>query len=95
MAAFLTGSGSSATPVFWRGTGREGNRGSLNRMSRGDVNRDLPGARKRSSFGGPGAGTNPEQLFAAGWSACCLSAIKLLAGKKKVSLLIDVAVAAS
>jgi osmotically inducible protein OsmC len=32
---------------------------------------------KLSSPGTPGAGTNPEQLFAAGWSACFLSAIKL------------------
>jgi osmotically inducible protein OsmC len=32
---------------------------------------------KLSSPGTPGAGTNPEQLFAAGWSACFLSAIKV------------------
>lgn len=31
----------------------------------------------------PGA-TNPEQLFAAGYSACFLSALKLVAGKRKV-----------
>jgi len=36
--------------------------------------------------GGAGTGTNPEQLFAAGWSACFLSAIKLIAGKKKIAL---------
>jgi hypothetical protein len=36
---------------------------------------------KLSSPGGPGNGANPEQLFAAGWSACFLSAIKLVAGK--------------
>ena len=47
---------------------------------------------KISLPGGPGAGTNPEQLFAAGWSACFLSAIKLVAGKKKVSLPTDVAI---
>ena len=41
---------------------------------------------KLSSPGGPGAGTNPEQLFAAGWSACFLSAIRLVAGKKKIPL---------
>jgi lipoyl-dependent peroxiredoxin len=41
---------------------------------------------KLSSPGDPGDGTNPEQLFAAGWSACFLSAIKLVAGKKKVWL---------
>ena len=31
-------------------------------------------------------GTNPEQLFAAGWSACFESAIALLARQKRVSL---------
>ena len=39
-----------------------------------------------SSPGGAGGGTNPEQLFAAGWSACFLSAMKLAAGKMKVAL---------
>ena len=39
-----------------------------------------------------GTGTNPEQLFAAGWSACYLSAIKLLAGQKKVRLPSDTAI---
>jgi lipoyl-dependent peroxiredoxin len=47
---------------------------------------------KLSNPGAPGAGTNPEQLFAAGWSACFLSAIKLVAGKKKVTLPDDVAI---
>ncbi|HYO80120.1 MAG TPA: Organic hydroperoxide resistance protein OhrA, partial [Bryobacteraceae bacterium] len=32
-----------------------------------------------SDPGTSGAGTNPEQLFAAGWSACFLSAIKFVA----------------
>ena len=32
------------------------------------------------------AGTNPEQLFAAGWSACFESAIGLAARKRKVAL---------
>jgi osmotically inducible protein OsmC len=41
---------------------------------------------------GQGTGTNPEQLFAAGWSACFLSAIKLVAGKKKITLPEDVAI---
>ena len=47
---------------------------------------------KISPPGTSGTGTNPEQLFAAGWSTCFLSAIKLLAGKKKVALPADVAV---
>src|SRR5262245_29871097 len=40
----------------------------------------------------PGNGTNPEQLFAAGWSTCFLSAIKLIAGKKKIDLPEEVAI---
>ncbi len=43
----------------------------------------------------PGAariGANPEQLFAAGWSACFESAIALAAGKRKIALPADVAI---
>ncbi|SFI90133.1 organic hydroperoxide resistance protein [Nitrosomonas sp. Nm34] len=39
-----------------------------------------------------GNGTNPEQLFAAGWSACFLSAVELAAAKKKVVLPADRAI---
>ena len=41
---------------------------------------------------GSGADTNPEQLFAAGWSTCFLSAIKLVAGRKRIALPADVAI---
>ncbi len=41
---------------------------------------------KLSSPGATGSGTNPEQLFAAGWSACFLSAMKIEAGKMKIAL---------
>jgi Ohr subfamily peroxiredoxin len=36
--------------------------------------------------GTAGTGTNPEQLFAAGWSACFESAIALVAQKKRIAL---------
>lgn len=36
--------------------------------------------------GGGGPGTNPEQLFAAGYSACFLGALKSVAGKAKVTI---------
>lgn len=36
--------------------------------------------------GGSGNGTNPEQLFAAGWSACFLGAIRIAAARMKVAL---------
>ncbi|ESX54663.1 peroxiredoxin [Mesorhizobium sp. LSHC422A00] len=41
---------------------------------------------------GTGAGTNPEQLFAAGWSACFIGAMGLAARKMNVALPSDVAV---
>lgn len=41
---------------------------------------------KLSSPGTVGQGTNPEQLLAAGWSACFISAIRLAAGGMKVAL---------
>ncbi|MEI9936147.1 MAG: organic hydroperoxide resistance protein [Pseudomonadota bacterium] len=34
--------------------------------------------------GSKSPGTNPEQLFAVGWSACFLSALQLLAAKRKL-----------
>ncbi|HUN33182.1 MAG TPA: organic hydroperoxide resistance protein [Trebonia sp.] len=37
-------------------------------------------------LGGTGAGTNPEQLFAAGYSACFHSALRLVAGREHVAL---------
>lgn len=36
--------------------------------------------------GAGGDGTNPEQLFAAGYSACFLGALKFVAGREKVTL---------
>ncbi len=35
-------------------------------------------------LGGPGGATNPEQLFAAGYASCFLSALGLLAGKREI-----------
>ncbi|MEL7979093.1 organic hydroperoxide resistance protein [Vreelandella titanicae] len=40
----------------------------------------------RELGGAGGDGTNPEQLFAAGYSACFLGALKFVAGKQKISL---------
>ena len=47
---------------------------------------------KHSIPGTPGTGTNPEQLFAAGWSACFEGAMGLAAHKMKVSLPADFAI---
>lgn len=47
---------------------------------------------KLSPPGSAHAGTNPEQLFAAGWSACFIGAMGLAAGKRKLRLPADTAV---
>jgi len=47
---------------------------------------------KLSVPGGPGNGTNPEQLFAAGWSACFIGAIKHVTQQMKVKLPADLAI---
>lgn len=46
-------------------------------------------------LGGPGGeGNNPEQLFAAGYSACFLGALKFVAGQRKVKIADDSTVTA-
>jgi Ohr subfamily peroxiredoxin len=63
-----------------------GRDGGASRTSDGrlDVKLSVPGT--------PGTGTNPEQLFAVGWSACFLSATKIVAARMKVRLPADVAI---
>src|SRR5260370_31246217 len=62
-----------------------GREGGASRTSDGrlDVKLSVPGT--------PGNGTNPEQLFAVGWSACFTSAIKIVAAQMKVRLPPDTA----
>ncbi|WP_105429625.1 organic hydroperoxide resistance protein [Neorhizobium sp. T6_25] len=47
---------------------------------------------KLSPPGSAHAGTNPEQLFAAGWSACFIGAMGLAAAKRKIKLPTETAV---
>jgi osmotically inducible protein OsmC len=48
----------------------------------------------RELGGDGGPGTNPEQLFAAGYSACFIGAMKAVAGSQKIKLPADVSIAA-
>jgi len=60
---------------------------------RGGVSRSDDGRLDvKFSPGVPGTGTNPEQLFAAGWSACFISAMGVVANKMKVKLPADAAI---
>src|ERR1700727_1919210 len=65
-------------------TGGRENGASRSSDGRLDVKLSVPGT--------PGAGTNPEQLFAVGWSACYLSALKIVAAGMTVRLPADVAI---
>lgn len=49
---------------------------------------------KLSPPGAPGTGTNPEQLFAACWSACFIGALRHAAHARKIEFPADAAVAA-
>lgn len=60
--------------------GREG------RATSGDGVLDVQLSTPRELGGAGGPGTNPEQLFAAGYSACFLGALKFVAGQQKVAL---------
>lgn len=72
--------------IYTAKTHTTGGRDGASRSSDGrlDVQLSTPGA--------PGNGTNPEQLFAAGWSACFIGAMGLEARKLKVRLPSETAV---
>ena len=46
----------------------------------------------RELCGAGGSGTNPEQLFAAGYSACFIGALKFVAGQQKIALPADTSI---
>src|ERR1700751_5207531 len=69
--------------------GREGSAASVDGLLR--VNLAMPEA-----LGGQGGrGTNPEQLFAAGYAACFLSAIRHIAAQEKAAITDDANVTAT
>ena len=63
-----------------------GRDGGSSRSSDGhlDINLSTPGT--------SGTGTNPEQLFAAGWSACFIGAMRIAAAKMKIKFPADAAI---
>ncbi|KAA2242607.1 organic hydroperoxide resistance protein [Chitinophaga agrisoli] len=62
--------------------GREG--ASVSTDGQLDIKLSTPGAKR--------PGTNPEQLFAAGWSACFIGAMGIAAGAMKITFPADAAV---
>lgn len=68
--------------------GREG------RSTSSDNALDVQLSTPKELGGAGGPGTNPEQLFAAGYSACFLGALKLVAGKQDIKLPEDTSITA-
>jgi Ohr subfamily peroxiredoxin len=66
--------------------GREG----TSKSSDGAFEVRLSTPKELGGAGGPG--TNPEQLFAAGYSACFIGAMKAVAGKQKIALPADTSI---
>jgi lipoyl-dependent peroxiredoxin len=72
--------------IYTARTHTTGGRSGASRSSDGrlDVQLTIPGTL--------GSGTNPEQMFAAGWSACFIGAMGIAAAKAKVKMPVDTAV---
>jgi Ohr subfamily peroxiredoxin len=68
--------------------GREG----VSKSSDGVLDLRLSTPKELGGAGGPG--TNPEQLFAAGYSACFIGAMKVVASKQKLQLPAELAITA-
>ncbi|MDW5417763.1 organic hydroperoxide resistance protein [Iodobacter sp. CM08] len=62
------------------------------RATSDDQQLDLQLSTPKALGGAGGAGTNPEQLFAAGYSACFIGAMKFVAAAEKITLAKDVSV---
>ncbi|MFZ5551351.1 MAG: organic hydroperoxide resistance protein [Pseudomonadota bacterium] len=69
-----------------------GGRAGTSKSDDGRLTLNLSTPKELGGDGGPG--TNPEQLFAAGYSACFIGAMKAVAGKMKISLPAEVSIAA-
>jgi lipoyl-dependent peroxiredoxin len=67
-----------------------GGRSGTAKSSDGAIDVTLSTPKELGGAGGPG--TNPEQLFAAGYSACFIGAMKAVAGKQKINLPAEVSI---
>ena len=81
----------SISKVLYRGQakatgGREG------QATSADNALNLKLSTPRELGGAGGDGTNPEQLFAAGYSACFIGALKVVAGQQKIALPADTSI---
>ena len=70
-----------------------GGRAGTAQSSDGALKVNLSTPRELGGAGGPG--TNPEQMFAAGYAACFIGAMKAVAAAQKIALPADVSIASA
>lgn len=80
------------TPLYIAEATSTGGRDGKSRSSDGKLEVKLSTPKELGGAGGEG--TNPEQLFAAGYSACFIGALKFVAGQEKKQLPADASITA-
>jgi Ohr subfamily peroxiredoxin len=73
-------------------TSSTGGRTGTTESADGKFKLQLSTPKEMGGDGGPG--TNPEQLFASGYSACFIGALKAVAGRQKIALPAEVSIQA-
>ena len=82
----------SITPIYSTTATATGGRDGKVTVADSDLNLALA---MPKALGGSGQGNNPEQLFAAGYSACFIGALKFVAGRDGIDISVDPAVRAT
>ncbi|HWD34268.1 organic hydroperoxide resistance protein [Pseudomonas caricapapayae] len=80
------------TPLYIAEAKSTGGRDGTSRSSDGKLEVKLSTPKELGGAGGEG--TNPEQMFAAGYSACFIGALKFVAGQQKKALPADSSITA-
>ncbi len=83
---------SIATAVYTATATSTGGRTGSTKSSDGRIALQLSTPKELGGDSGPG--TNPEQLFAAGYSACFIGAMKAVAARQKIALPAEVSITA-
>jgi len=81
------------TPLYIAEATSTGGRDGKSRSSDGKLEVKLSTPKELGGAGGDG--TNPEQMFAAGYSACFIGALKFVAGQEKKALPADASITAN
>lgn len=83
----------SITPIYTAHATATGGRDGSAKSDDGHLEVKLSVPKELGGAGGDG--TNPEQLFAAGYAACFIGAIKFVAGKEKITISNDISIQSS